>query len=254
MKTHDIDFPIDSCTDPSTGNASSARLLRVLLFSRSAVSDTKLKATLERIQHFALLTGGEDLLIVFLLNPPKDSSFTFAKELSKNDVNDAANEESIVAYSKFQAEMIGQTDLPYIPVRLVLTIDELQTTIEKHITATKSQVMKARPASMPFELLKSCTVKPPLSDQTAYIISDIFADLKDLVSACSAISSAPNSSSPSARAAAFQSSQTYDLDLGRIKQSTDSDAARKLKRLRDLVGEQECQDVIDFWKTEWLLQ
>ena len=254
LKTHDIELPIENGIDPRTGNTSPARLLRVLLTSRSAVSDVKLKETVERIQHFALLTGGEDLLIVFLLNPPKETSFTSAKKRTKNDDDNAADEHAIAAYSKLQAEMISQTEIPYIPIRPILTIDELQTTIEKHIAASKPRVTKAMPSSTPFELLRFCTVRPPLSEQTAYLISDLFANLQDLASACSAVSSALDLSSPSARFAGFQSSQAYDVDLGPSTQSTDSDAARKLKRLRDLVGGQDCQDVIDFWKSEWLFQ
>jgi hypothetical protein len=251
LKTHDIEVPIENGIDPRIGNAPPARLLRVLLLSRSAVNDAKLKETMERIQHFALLTGGQHLLILFLLNPPEDASFTTAKKLTKNDVN-PAGADAILAYSKLQAEMIGQAGITHIPIRPILDIDELQTTIEKHITTSKTQATRAKPASTSFELLKFCTVNPPMSHQAAYIISDIFTDLKDLASACSVISSAPNSSSPSACVSAFQSSQTYDLNHGSGTESTDSGAARKLKHLRDLVGEQECQDVIAFWKEEWL--
>lgn len=228
-------------------------MLRVLLLSRSAVSDLKLKETLDRIQHFSPLTGGQDLVIVFLLSAPKDTSFTSAKELTRNTISDAAEEDAIVAYSRLQAEMVNLAEIPYIPIRPIITMNELPTTIEKHVAASKAQPPKAKPSSTPFELLKLCTANPPMSESTAYIISEIFADLKDLSSACSVISSAPNSSSPSARASAFQSSQIYDFDTVLSTQSTGSDAARKLKRLRDLVGEQECQDIIDFWKEEWLL-
>lgn len=246
-------MPIEDGTDPKFSNATPARLLCILLLSRSAVSDAKLRETMERIQHFSLLTGGRDLLILFLLNPPNDTSFTSAKELTKNDGNNVADEDAIVAYAKLQAELFSEAEIPYLPIRPILSIDELQTTIEKHITALKTQEMRSKPPSIPFELLKSCTVNPPMSEQTAYIISDIFADLKDLAATCSAISSAPNSSSPSAIVDAIQSSQTYALDSSLSTLSTNINAVTKLKHLRDLVGVQECQNVVDFWKVEWLL-
>ena len=230
------------------------RQLRALLLSRSAVSDVKLYDTLKRIQHFASLTGGEDILIVYLLNTPPGSSFVSAKELNKDTSDDSTPADAIAAYSKLQAEMIICTETSYIPIRPISRLDDLSDTILKHVSALKVEPRKQETLSKSFELLKLCTANPPMADQTAYLLSDLFADFKDLAAACSTVTGAPSSSSPSARAAAFQSSGVYGINIDTSTPNLDSTAAENLKTLRDLVGEQECQDVIDFWKEEWLVQ
>jgi hypothetical protein len=225
-----------------------------LLLSRSAVSDVKLYDTFKRIQHFASLTGVEDLLIVYLLNTPPTSSFVSAKELTKNTSDDSTPADAIAAYSKLQAEMINCTEMSYIPIRPISKLDDLSDTIMKHVSALKADPRKHETLSKSFELLKLCTANPPMAEQTAYLLSDLFADFRDLAAACSTVTYAPSSSSPSARAAAFQSGSVYGNSIDMSTPSSDSTAAGKLKTLRDLVGEQECQDVIDFWKEEWLVQ
>ncbi|KAI7369014.1 hypothetical protein KC336_g21052 [Hortaea werneckii] len=91
--------------------------------------------------------------------------------------------------------------------------------------------------------------------------------MAELAAACTGISSAPQSSSPSARTAARASVaaggqvQANDLLDGSATWTSrnassnfgDDDGRRKLRQLRDLVGEKQCIEVIDFWKEEWLI-
>ncbi|KAI7325010.1 hypothetical protein KC315_g8103 [Hortaea werneckii] len=91
--------------------------------------------------------------------------------------------------------------------------------------------------------------------------------MEELAAACTGVSSAPQSSSPSARAAArasIEASRQFPandlLDDPAIWTSQnvssavgDDDGRRKLKQLRDLVGEKQCIEVVDFWKKEWLI-
>jgi hypothetical protein len=224
-----------------------------LLLSRSAVSDAKLSDMFQRIQHFASLTGGEDLIIIFLLNPPTGSTFVSARKLTKDSDRDVAEEQAIAAYSKLEAELINHSEIPYIAVRPILKLDDLPEAIAKQMSSTKGKLQMRKPLAKSIELLRLCTANPPMSEQTAYLLTDIFADLNALASACFTISSVPNSSSPSARAAAFQYSHISDFDPSTSTQTSGNCAAARLKRLRDLVGEQECQDIIDFWNDERLI-
>ena len=253
LNTHDLELALSNGHDPRTGSTSSTRQLRALLLSRSAVSNAKLSDTFQRIHHFASLTGGEDLIILFLLNPPTGSTFVSAKELTKESGGDVAEAEAIAAYSKLQAELSNHSEIPYIPVQPILKLDDLPETIEKQVSPTKGKLQMRKPLAKSIELLRICTVNPPMAEQTAYFLSDIFVDLNDLASACLIISSVPSSSSPSARAAAFHSSRLSEFESMMNTEISDSSAAAKLKRLRDLAGEQECQDIIDFWKDEWLI-
>ena len=240
--------------DVRTGNSSSMRQLRAFLLSSSAISASKLVNTLQRLQHFASLTGGGDLLIVYLLNKPPASSFVSAKELTRDTNDDSAPPDAVAAYSKLQAEMINCTETSYIPIRPISKLDDLSDTIIKHVSVLKTGPRKQETQSKPFDLLKLCTANPPMTEQTAYVLSDLFADLKNVSAACSTVTCAPRSSSPSATAAAFESSGVYGLSMDSRISNSKRTAAGKLRNLRDLVGEQECQDVLDFWKEEWLVQ
>ena len=252
LTTHDIEIPFGSALDPNTGNTLPARQLRVLLLSPSAVNETKLDDTFKRIQHFASLTGGEDLAIVFSLNPPQAADSVSAKALAKISHDDSTKVDSIYAYSKLQAEMMNHREIPHIPILPLATSDKLPHLLSNHVASLTRPARKQKPVATSFELLQLCTANPPMSQHTAFILSDLFTSLKDLAMTCSAVTSAPNSSSPSARAASSQVSGLYDLGLGTSTQDSDSTVTCKLKRLSDLVGEQECRSIVEFWKEEWV--
>ena len=254
LGTHDVEIKFGTAVDASTGNTLPARQLRVLLLSPSTVSETQIESTFERIQHFASLTGGEDLAIVFLLNPPPARNFVPAIQLATDSSDDAARMKGMLAYSKLQAEMMNHTEIPYIPILPLCTLEGLPQLLNKHATNLTRTPPTQKPAATSFELLKLCTANPPMSEQTAYILSDLFVDLRDLAMTCLAVTSAPNSSSPSARAAvSSQANGVYDLGLEMSTQESDITATGKLKRLRDLVGEQKFRDIVDFWKEEWIV-
>ncbi|KAK5120359.1 hypothetical protein LTR85_006298 [Meristemomyces frigidus] len=265
LSTHDVSIPLSAVVDSRTGNALSTRHLRLLLLSRSAVAETKLDDTIKRIQHFASLTGGQDLAIVFLLAaPPAGSTFVSAKQLAVDTSSATASNddtEGVYAYTRLQAVLVNHADIPNLPILPLADLEGLAALLKKHVAnftrARTPQAQGTTAVATPFELLQVCTANPPMSQQTAYVLSDLFANIKELAEACTSVTSAPNSSSPSARAAALAGlggvSSQMDDPYGPSTQETGlSDGAQgKLKKLRDLVGEQQCMDVVDFWREEW---
>lgn len=239
--------------NPQTGNSLPARRLRVLLLSTSAVHEAMLEHTFKRTHRFAALTGGEDLAIVFLLNPPPARTFISAKQHAADFSDDTANIDAIHAYSKLQAEMMNHSEIPHMPILPLCKLDGLPQLLSKHVANLNRPPPTQKAATTSFELLKLCTANPPMSEHTSYILSDLFVNLRDLATTCSAVTSAPNSSSPSVRAAFSQADGIYDLGFGMSTQGSDVPPTGKLKRLRDLVGEQECRNVVDFWKEEWVV-
>lgn len=225
----------------------------MLLFSPSGTIDDRLAETVERIRRFAALTGGQDLAIVFLLDPPKDTAFTSAKNLNGNTGNPSPGQDGVIAYSKLQAAMMDHGDIPHIHVLPLTTLDALPELLKKHVAALSQPKQRAKPPTTPFTLLQMCTANPPMSQQTAFILSDLFPNLRELAVACASVSSAPISSSPSVRAAGFSSQVigTQDTGRGMSTQYSADRAVNKLKQLRDLVGDQEVMDIVDFWKEEY---
>ena len=253
LDTHDLEIPFGAAVDPQMGTTLSGRRLRVLLLSPTAVTDETMQEIFNRIQRFASLTGGRDLAIVYLLCSPPHTAFLSAKQLASGALDEATSVDAAYGYSKLQAEMINRADIPHIPILPLPNLESLSQVLEQHVANLSRISPKHKASATTFELLQLCTANPPMPLQTAYVLSDIFTTLDDLAAACSTVTSAPNSSSPSARAAgeSSQMSDVYDLGMGMSTQS--SDATNKLKRLRDIVGDQQCRDIVDFWKEEWTI-
>lgn len=253
LGTHDLEIPFGETVDANTGNTLSARRLRVLLISPAGVRGARLEDTLQRIQHFAALTGGQDVVIVFLLNPPLAANFVIAKDLAAQASKSDTSVDGIYAHSMFQVEMVKHAEIPHLSMLLLCKMDGIQQLLQKHITNLSRTIPTPKPFATPLDLLQHCTATQPMSQQTAYILSDLFPSIDELATACSSVTSAPNSSSPSARVAGGSSQATDigDIGLGMSTQWSDSNAAGKLKTLRDLVGDRECRDIVDFWKEEW---
>jgi hypothetical protein len=77
--------------------------------------ESNLPNTLDRIHRFASLTGGQDLATVFLLNPPKTSSFISVKDLTSAGSDPEAGTKGVLAYAKLQASLLSRSDIPHIP-------------------------------------------------------------------------------------------------------------------------------------------
>lgn len=250
LTTHDIEIPFGSAVDHITRNATSIRQLRLLLLSASAISDARLDHSLKRISHFASLTGGEDVAIVFLLCPEKATNFITAKQLNEGDAK-AHTTQGTLAYSKLQAELFDLDDVSRLPILLLSKLEGLPNLLKRHLANLSRPEPPRKPAATSLELLKVCTAKPPMSQQTAFILSDLFTDLRDLGEACTSASPATSSNSPSH---VPTTSQLLDRSgwVRDVTSPVSSDTATsKLERLRDLVGEQQCQDIIDFWKNDF---
>ncbi|KAK5134655.1 hypothetical protein LTR08_006311 [Meristemomyces frigidus] len=259
LDTHDISIPLVPTLNPKTGSTlAPTRQLRVLLLSLSVTaSPSALDDTMKRIQHFVALTGGRDLAIVFLLSSrPPTQATALAKPLAtktEDNDDDAAAAAGVHAYVALQAALMSHSDVPNIPLLPLASSEGLAALLKKHAAVL------ARPRPQPiaslstsFGLLQLCTADPPMPQQTAYVLTDVFVDLRDLAEVCTtAVSSTLDASSPSARAASLVSivggSQGGSCGVGEGAES-------RLKGLRDLVGRQQCSDVVDFWGEEWTME
>lgn len=214
LTTHDLALPMS----PNTGaDAGRTRHLRALLFSPSAANEDVLPQSVERIRRFASLTGGQDLAIVFLLDPPADTSFTSARSVNEKTTSQPSGEDGVVAYTKLQAALFDYADIPHIPILLLPSLDGLPGLLKSHIATVTKPKPRPQPQVTPFDLLQLCTANPPMPQQTAFILSDLFPNLRELAAACTAVSSVPNSSSPSVSRAAILADHGNSRDgvLGR---------------------------------------
>ena len=162
---------------------------------------------------------------------------------------------------KLQVELKNRAQIPPIAILPLSQLEGLPALVKKHaLAASKRRSITAPPATNTFELLTHCSAQPPMREQTAYVCTDIFKDLREMAHSCRSISSAPASSSPSARAAAGMTLRDFgeDYDTTGVPVSRigggPAESQKNLKMLQDTVGKQECQNVVDFWKEEFVME
>jgi hypothetical protein len=215
--------------------------------------ESNLPNTLDRIHRFASLTGGQDLAIVFLLNPPKTSSFISVKDLTSAGSDPEAGTKGVLAYAKLQASLLSRSDIPHIPILPLASLEGLPALLIKYATAISRTPQRVPACTIPFEMLQLSTTEPPMDRQTAYFATDCFTSLRDLAVTCTEPVAEPTSSSPSfgayRGAASHSGFAGHHGHLGHAYR--EHDAAERLRQLRELVGEQRHAELVEFWLEEW---
>ena len=256
LETHDLAIPLPASKNTNTNNAEPTRELRVLLLAPSCTLEAALPNTLDRVHHFASLTGGQDLAIVFLLNPPKTSSFISVKDITSNDSDPDADTKGVLAYAKLQASLLSRSDIPHIPILPLASVEGLPDLLTKTIAALSRKPQQTPASATPFGMLQLSTTEPPMDRQTAYFATDCFADLRQLAEACTEPAAEPTSSSSSFGMGgdSFSQSSTGG-QLGYMGAASQGHGAEEgLRHLRGLVGEERYAELVEFWLDEWVVE
>jgi hypothetical protein len=215
--------------------------------------ESNLPNTLDRIHRFASLTGGQDLAIVFLLNPPKTSSFMSVKDLTSTSSDPEAGTKGVLAYAKLQASLLPRSDIPHISILPLASLESLPGLLTNYATGVSRTPQRVPVSTSPFEMLQLSTTESPMDRQTAYFATDCFTDMRDLAVVCTEPVAEPTSSSPSFGADRGAASQSGIAGchghLGHAHR--EHDAAERLRQLRELVGEQRYTELVEFWLEEW---
>jgi hypothetical protein len=186
-------------------------------------------------------------------NPMRMSGFVSAKEIV-NSTAAMINGKSagMYAYSKLQVALMEQEDIPYIPILPCTSIDSLAPLLLKHLAALKTFMTAKKPlkSPTPYDLLQLCTTDPPMPEQTAHYLTDLFPGLRELATACTSVTSMPGSSSPAVRAAGGLSCSSQGTDAMASREIAEN-GQEKLKLLKEQVGEQQAANVAEFWQAEW---
>jgi hypothetical protein len=256
LEHHDLVIPLPTSPNTNTNNAERTRELRVLLLAPSWTLEAALPNTIDRIHHFASLTGGVDLAIVFLLNPPKMSSFISVKDLTSTDSDPDAGTKGVLAYAKLQASLLSRSEIPHISILPLASVEGLPGLLTKTMAALSRKPQHTPTYTTPFSMLQISTTEPPMDRQTAYFATDCFANLRELAEACTKPAAEPSSSSPSfgiGGSALSQSSVGGQLGyIGTASQGRGTEGG--LRQLRSLVGEERYNELVEFWLDEWVVE
>lgn len=224
LKTCDLSVPVES-RGRSGPSASRGRNVRVLIFSTTSVTQSRLARTVERIEHLASISGEDHIAIVFSLQQHA------AQPAGQDDVLSPT-----LGLAKLQAELLTSTSLPAIPVLLVHDFKELPKLIKTHCAAL-SQPAKSIATTKAVDLLPLCSTGQPLDGFATALTSDLFGSIKDLAT----------SMVLSGEANTRQKDDRWD--------SSSSNAQSLRARLGVLDGQLD-QDVLaammNFWKDEFI--
>lgn len=212
--------------------------------------------TLDRIHHFASLTGGQDLAIVFLLSPPQTSSFVSVKDLTSANRAPEADAKGVLAYAKLQASLLPRNDIPHIPILPLASVEGLPGLLTRYVKSLSCEPQLKPASTSPFEMLQLSTTEPPMDRQTAYFATDCFTGLRELAVACTEPATEPTSSSTLFGVSGGMMSQSsftgHHGHLGNVSQGQGGEEG--LRQLQDLVGEERYVELVDFWLEEWVVE
>lgn len=192
---------------------------------------------------------------MFLLNPPKTSSFISVKDLTLPDSDPDAGTKGVLAYARLQASLLSRSEFPNIPILPLASVEGLAELLKKTIAALSCKVQHTPAHTNPFGMLQLSTTEPPMDRQTAYFATDCFADLRELAEACTESTAEPTSSSPSFMGGisfSQSSARGQGSYMGTVSQGRG--ATEGLRQLRSLVGEERYSELVEFWLDEWVVE
>ncbi|TKA77031.1 hypothetical protein B0A49_02314 [Cryomyces minteri] len=289
LSTHDIAFPLPLRAAQPPTLASPPRRLLFLLLTPSTVTPTTLPATLTRIQHFASLTGGTDIAIVFLLNaasapapaptrasyptlapgsappPPSNPAFVSAKSLLAHTTTTTTTTtpplpDGIHAYTALAAALFAP-DLPTIPLVPLAQLVGLPALLRRYVDGVSSSLVKTpmptEPKVRAEELLALCTTRPPLGRQAVFVVTDLFADLRRVAAAAAPVFAAGalgESSHGSETDVEMGEAGGYGGQMGWRGEGARGDQNEGVKRLYEYLDADEVEGILDFWREEWVAE
>ncbi|KAL9093865.1 MAG: hypothetical protein Q9165_003788 [Trypethelium subeluteriae] len=255
LETYDLEIPLSPAAPSSTAPA---RRIRILLLSPSSCDpQANLSATLSRIERLGHKTGGRDIAIVFLLSRAR-TGFASARELVSitNTTStahlDAAEQshDGTAAFTALQAELLLRPEMSMIPVLPLPSLQSLVPVVKQYVSSLARPPPSLSPASglrAPtgqmmsrvdvdsdvVQLLARCTVRPPLSRQTVYVVSDLV---------------------PSLRALARCAIWCGESGSEGMSEGEEEVVGEQMRRLREFLGEDEVRGMMEFWLRGWAVE
>ncbi|OTB18302.1 hypothetical protein K445DRAFT_19861 [Daldinia sp. EC12] len=155
LETHDVAIPL-----PNPGGTP-RRVLRAILLLPSDVGNDSSR---NRIRRLFNLNGGQDIVLVFLL------------EQGHDQVNPVA------ALMKLQLDLIDESEIPVIPANTIQDVSTNLMTFHRQISMSN----RSRKATNPVQtLLPYCSDGQLLSEHAVNVLTDLTSSFRDLVEAAS---------------------------------------------------------------------
>ncbi|GAB7356702.1 hypothetical protein MBLNU459_g7409t2 [Dothideomycetes sp. NU459] len=247
LDTHDIALKLPRRDKPVTST-----LCFLLLSPTSVLSD--LDATLTRIEHFASLTGGLNIAMVLLLSSPSrsssssSSSTTHTPAATATDPHPAEPDPLLGqhSYAQLQATLLSRPDLPWIPILPLARVAGLPSLLQSYAGSVgRGPPAPPEPGARSLDLLAQCTVEAPLSPLARDLASDVFRSLAELAGAATAVVAA--AAVEGGREIGGWASPSFSVPSDRTR-----GARKAFEVLREQVGDEVVEGMLEFWAGEWI--
>lgn len=244
LDTHDISLPLAELGPPSAAHPvrlhQAPRHLRLLLLSPRSTLAFQLEETINRVLHFASLTGGIDIALVLLLHAAPAT--TTARAMASSVSAPASGTEGVHAYARLQAALLARPDIPSIPLLPMANLQDLPDLIKSYAQAPKGKLSAVVPWQnvSAIDLLAFCTVNPPLSRWALDLTSDLFSSIADVAEAAALARAGKGSGG------AF----VHSLEDSILSNELVRDAGGlgdEFTVLRDQLGQGQIERMVEFW-------
>ena len=212
------------------------RYLRILLLSGSDVRDDAIDETVQRIGHFTSLSGAVDIAIIFLLqeapSQPESKLPAVQGTLDRGSLG-------VLEFSKLQSVLLGARDVPPVPLLPTVNLEGIPKLIKDHARALGQPSQVSPPVTKAIDLLPASNVGSAMSPFALSLTSEVFSSLKELGKAAFMVGNddrlgmRDHDSSP------------------HVLQTGGSAPDGRLVVLRDQLGTEAVDAMVEFWIEEW---
>lgn len=198
------------------------------------MSEERLPATIARIQHFIVLTGGLDVAIVLSLSSLKP--FSSAKDLLSTPGDGM---DGLRSYALLQAQFMTRPELAWVPILPLAKLDGIVELIKTHAQSISRPRPKPSSAVRPLDMLAHCSPDLPLPPLAVNLASDVFPSLSHV-----------------ARAALARRANSSTHDSGGLTSSDDSLQAERsgFSMLAEQLDAEVIENMVDFWSEDWAIE
>jgi hypothetical protein len=198
------------------------------------MSEERLPATIERIQHFVALTGGLDVAIILSLSTSKP--FSSAKDLLNTPQVDGMD--GLRSYALLQAQFMTRPELAWVPILPLAKLEGIVDLIKTHMQSISRPRPKPSSAVRPSDMLAYCSPDPrvPLPPLAVNLASDVFPSLSHV-----------------AQAALTHRANSDDHDSGGLASSDDSMQSDwgGFSVLAEQLDAEVIKAMVDFWVEDY---
>ncbi|KAK3081385.1 hypothetical protein LTS18_007226 [Coniosporium uncinatum] len=159
------------------------RTLRLLIFTPTTLNPSNHDTTLARIQHFAALTGGRDIAVIFLLAPQSSPT-------TDQSASNATHATPMHAYSALQVALFTASadgripSIPVLPCPAPTSLPKVLQAFTDGLASAPAQIRAVERkyrVNAALDLLPHCTVDGVMREEASLAMTDLFADLRGVV-------------------------------------------------------------------------